>query len=55
MKRVVLLSMCIFTLSCVQIQAQTTGGKKNKGFKTIKTNAGKSVIPSYRSTLSAKA
>lgn len=49
MKRIVLLLMCIFTLSCVQIQAQTTGGNKNKGFKTIKTNAGKSVLPSYRS------
>lgn len=50
MKRILLLLMCLFTLSCVS--AQTVDGNKKKksdSFKTIKTKSGKSVLPSYRS------
>lgn len=50
MKRILLLLVCLFTLSCVS--AQTVDGNKKKksdSFKTIETKSGKSVLPSYRS------
>ncbi|MBR6774561.1 MAG: hypothetical protein IKM23_02455 [Bacteroidales bacterium] len=51
MKRIILLLMCVFTLSCVSAQTVGDGKKKNKNdnFRTIKTDSGKSVLPSYRS------
>ena len=47
MKRIILLLMCIFAV--FSVSAQTPGGKKDKGYKTVNTWAGKSALPSYRS------
>lgn len=51
MKRIILLLMCVFTLSCVSAQTQKNNKKRNMNgdFRVIETWVGESVLPSFRS------